>query len=278
MCRRRQRRGEACQGAARLGASRPAPILEMPPLLPPAAPGRSPPRVHAPQDLRPGQEVTLRYSPVPLSNRDLLRGYGFTLQGNPHDRVSLALPAAGSSSSTMCSGGGGCSGSGDGGPAAGPSLSAPHLLAALGLPPALLDPGGGLDLEAACPSSNSSSTAAERRLLAAVGSLQPFLRAAPSGSGSSTPAHLPEQERQHERAAAEALAAQCWAQLRALPTSLGQDEMLLGSGGGQAPPLSPRVRAAVAYRAERKRLLRAMAAALRRYCAWLDSCPRLLLV
>lgn len=224
------------------------------------------------QDLRPGQELSLRYSPVPLSNRDLLRGYGFTLGGNPHDRFSLAVPPAGGSSS-------GSFGSSSGGiPAAGLSLSGPHLLAALGLPSALLlDPSAGLGLEAAC-SSSSGSTAAERRLLAVFGSLQPFLSG--SNSGASAPLTLLPHERQRERAAAQALAAQCWAQLQAFPTSLEQDEALLqggaGSGGSgtQAPPIiSPRMRAAVAYRAERKRLLRAAAAALQRYCAWLDSWP-----
>lgn len=269
------------------------------------------------KDLRPGQEVSLRYSPVPLSNHDLLRGYGFVLEGNPHDRLALQPAPAGSLGST---GGGGSSsdeGSNDGGgggdndgssgsssssrgPAKGLHLSAPHLLAALGLPASLLDPGsGGLDLEAACLA--GSSTAAERRLAAVLGSLHPHLTApssssiASSSTGSSgssggatddsaasaPPPPLLEHERLRERAAAKALAAQCQEQLLAMPTSLQQDEALLrgvgGAGGGggggwqAAPPLSPRVRAAVAFRAERKRLLRAAVEALERYRCWLDS-------
>lgn len=167
------------------------------------------------------------------------------------------------------------------------SLSAPRLLAALGLGPAVLMSEGQprLDVEAmagAALGSTDAGAIACRRRLAVLASLQPFLRDLPAAAAEAAAAAAPSApplllgaELQRERAAAAALAAQCQAQLAALPTSAAQDAALLAeddAAGRQGPfgrplKLSLNVRAAVAARLERKRVLLAAVEALRCYAA-----------
>lgn len=244
------------------------------------------------QDIGQGTEITLRY--LTSCNADLLRGYGFTLPGNIHDRIHLPVVPG----------------------APRPTLRAPRLLATLGLQPSALDgmlgSGSGDVPDSDSPTaaaatlgrSDSAAAAQHRRLLAVVASLQPFFQTQPgaggtecsssssnvsssscdTSSGSSGSANLAAAagaaslpqlsavERHGERQAAAALAAQCQAQLDGMPTTLEVDEVLLVAGGGDGEGsghpglLSPCVQAAVAFRAERKRLLLTAADALQQYC------------
>lgn len=147
-----------------------------------------------------------------------------------------------------------------------PSLSAPRLLAAVGLG------GAGFDLTAAGEAAmgDSEADAARRRLLATLLSLQPFLRDIPAPSAAAAaaqPLPLGEADLQRERQSAAVLAAQCRQRLDAMPTTAETDEALLaadGSGGG-GEALGVRRRQAMATRLEGKRLLVAAAEALESY-------------
>jgi hypothetical protein len=152
-----------------------------------------------------------------------------------------------------------------------PSLSAPRLLAALGLSQGVgSGNSGGFDLTAAAAAAmgDSEADAQQRRLLATVMSLQPFLRDLAPSAGSAAAAAaaaqpLADAELQRERQSVAALEAQCQQLLAGMPTSAETDEALLAG----AEPLGVRRRQAVAARLEHKRLLLAAAGALLRYAA-----------
>ena len=152
-----------------------------------------------------------------------------------------------------------------------PSLSAPRLLAVLGLGgAAAASRGGGMDLTAAAQGamSDSEEAAAQRRLLASVLSLQPFLRdtRAPADAAAAAPMEpLEGPQLESERQSVAALLAQCDELLARAPTTLQHDEALLSGQQGDAAALAPRHAAAVAARLESKRLVAAAADALQRY-------------
>ncbi|KAL4443959.1 hypothetical protein ABPG75_011696 [Micractinium tetrahymenae] len=209
------------------------------------------------------EEVCISYGPA-LSNADLLCSYGFTLPGNPHNRVALAAPAAVRTA----------------GPAV-PSLSCPHLLAALGLEPALSSTGQ-LDVEAMLGEEllgrEDADAVQQRRAVAAVASLplcMPDLREGCSGGSASTPQPLSAAERQQEQQAAHALQAQCQEILDGMPSTAEEDEAVLaarsaagGSTGDSmaAAALTANARAAVSAGLERKQLLQTLTDVLQRYC------------
>lgn len=145
-----------------------------------------------------------------------------------------------------------------------PSLSAPRLVAALGLP-ASGGSGGPLDLTAAGQAAmqDSEEAAQRRRQIAAVLSLQPFLRDLVPAAAAAAAAPLSEAELQQERQSVATLQAQCAELLGRMPTSAAEDEALLAGAGGE--PLGVRRRQAVAARLESKLLLAAAAEGLQRY-------------
>lgn len=108
---------------------------------------------------------------------------------------------------------------------------------------------------------DGEAAAAQRRLLASILSLQPFLRDVKSSAAAAGLPPLPESDLARERQSVAALQAQCQALLGRMPTSAAEDEALL-SGGQQ---LGVRQHAAVAARLESKRLILAAAAALQWY-------------
>lgn len=169
-------------------------------------------------------------------------------------RLSLPLPPGDDIASQLAGGGG-----------ERPSLSTPRLLAAVGL----AEFAGDLTPAATAAMGDGEAAAAQRRLIASVMSLQPFLRdvgpssaaaAAAAAAGAAPP--LPQQELERERRSVAVLQAQCQALLgTTMPTSAAEDEALLASG----EQLGVRRQAAVAARLEAKRLIRAAADALQRY-------------
>ena len=145
-----------------------------------------------------------------------------------------------------------------------PSLSAPRLLAAVGL----AEFAGDLTPAATAAMGDGEAAAAQRRLIASVMSLQPFLRdvgpssvaaAAAAAAGAAPP--LAQAELERERQSVAALQAQCQALLGRMPTTAAEDEALLASG----EQLGVRRQAAVAARLEGKRLILAAADALQQY-------------
>lgn len=144
-----------------------------------------------------------------------------------------------------------------------PSLSAPRLLAALGLPAASGESGGGLDLTAAAEAAmlDTEQAAHQRRRLATIMSLQPFLRDLTLSAAAAEP--LVGAELGCERQSVAALQAQCQALLGRMPTTAVEDEATLSAA--EVQQLGPRLQQAVATRLENKRLLLAAAGALQQY-------------
>jgi hypothetical protein len=144
------------------------------------------------------------------ANAQLMHQYGFSIPGNPHDRLSFGPP-----------------------PPGGPRLRRELLANALAAVGAGDDAAGKARLAAAMAS-----------LLKAYGwrSMAEFAACTPSG----------------QRTALAEARAWCGAQLAAMPTSAAQDVALLEALPSSAP--NARLRAAVAYRLERKRCLLAASA------------------
>ena len=165
----------------------------------------------------------------------------------------LWLPAAGDDIASQLAGGGSSER---------PSLSGPRLLAAVGLGQYAAD----LTPAATAAMGDGEAAAAQRRLIASIMSLQPFLRelgraaAGTAGAAGELPP-LAEGDMARERQSVAALQAQCQALLGRMPTSAAEDEALL-SGRQQ---LGVRRQAAVAARLESKRLILAAADALQRF-------------
>lgn len=211
------------------------------------------------------------------------------MPGNIHDRIAFETTGSPLNTAPPAADAAGSAGSASSAaplpPASpAPSLSTPRLLDALGLGPAVLDGRGWLDLEAmAGPALRQTDAAAvqQRRALAALGSLQPFLRDVPAAAAAGgSPSGGPDTAAgvQRDRQAAAALAAQCQQQLDGMPTSIAHDTALLmacgggdqgreqgGTCGDSVQHLGPRVWQAVAARLERKRLLACCRDALQRY-------------
>ncbi|KAL4459118.1 hypothetical protein ABPG75_013983 [Micractinium tetrahymenae] len=227
------------------------------------------------QDIPTGTEACISYGGTHKDNEALMRDYGFVIPGNVNDRVPFSAGDDVASRLAAAAAGGS-------GLLERPSLSAPRLLAALGLAPAAGAARFDLTKAAEAAMGDGEEHARTRRLLATLMSLQPFLRDIPgpgsgsggSGSGGSPaaaaaagPPPLTEQELQRERQSAAALAAQCAAALARMPTTAEADEALLAGAEG---PLGPRRGAAVAARLESKRLIAAAQAALEAYGASLS--------
>jgi hypothetical protein len=153
-----------------------------------------------------------------------------------------------------------------------PSLDGWRLMATLGLGgrPSI----GRYNLDAAADAArgDSEQDVAQRRRLAAVMSLNPFLRF-PSlprpGSGTAGIPEWSQTELQAERHSIDALLAQCSSMMASMPTSVETDEQLLAAaaagGSGAGPQMNVRRQQAVRVRLENKNLLLAAQAVLQQY-------------
>lgn len=177
-----------------------------------------------------GGEILISYLGADGSkdSAGLLKDYGFVLPGNPADVISFESNSSGGSG-------------------------------------ALLSPLGLLDAAGRCCRSVAPSAvddaAYRRRQQAVLRSLTLAGFVMTNGTDSTETSGSPLQLQQSQQLA-HALAVECRRQLDALPTTLEQDDALLLDVGSA---LQPRVRAAIAARMERKRLLLAGAELLRAY-------------
>ena len=190
------------------------------------------------QDVAPGDEVCISYlgtNPTKTS-AGLLKDHGFVLPGNPNDRIDF-----GSSSAT----GSAAAGS----PVAAAVLDAAALTAAA---------------KALAPARMGDDPHDGGRLAAALRSLAPYCARGGGGGGGGGAAVAAQRE------AADALLRRCGELRAAFATTAETDAALLDADSSGAAALSPRVRAAVASRLERKRLLAAGEALLKAYVAGLE--------
>ncbi|GBF96048.1 hypothetical protein Rsub_08863 [Raphidocelis subcapitata] len=200
----------------------------------------------ATRDVAAGEEVTISYLGTnPTKPNDLmLKDHGFVIPGNTNDRLPFS---------------------------AGDDVQS----RALGVPPVPRELDAALLLAAAKglaasggSSSGGDAAAAVGRLQAAARSLQPFCRRGGGGGGGDGGAAEAEARAAAQRRTVDALLQQCAAMRAGFATTAETDEALLaGAAAAGAGPaeLSPRVRAAVASRLERKRLLAAAEALLSAY-------------
>ncbi|PRW59741.1 acyl-coenzyme A oxidase peroxisomal isoform B [Chlorella sorokiniana] len=207
-------------------------------------------QLQALQDIPAGTEACISYGCTHKDSLALLRDYGFVQPGNLNDRVPFN---AGDDIASQLAGGGSSQR---------PSLSAPRLLAAVGLGQFV----GDLTPAATAAMGDGDEASAQRRLIACMMSLQPFLRdlgrpAAGAAAAAAGLPPLPEADLARERQSVAALQVQCQALLDRMPTSAAEDEALLSS----RQQLGVRQQAAVAARLESKRLILAAADALQRY-------------
>ncbi|GAB4817745.1 hypothetical protein N2152v2_004791 [Parachlorella kessleri] len=248
------------------------------------------------RDIAQGEEVCISYGCRSKDNTELMRDYGFIQQANPNDRVPFRTGTDVASRLAY----------GDVPP---PSLHAAHLQATLQFAaqasqlsqqavarlPAILGslqpflrPGTLPSSRAASLGRQPAAATTSGAVTAAAGRAAPGSTAATAGrpspvgqaiavltSSSRTGASLSEAERPAERRSVDVLLEQCRAMLAAHGTSIETDEALLGGHDGLSREetqgmQSARVRQAVVWRLERKRLIAAAEESLRLYAQGLS--------
>jgi len=233
------------------------------------------------RDIPQGEEVCISYGCIHKSNPEMLRDYGFFIQGNLCDRIDFStmtppLPPPkeeesrstkeSTSSTTFTK---------SSRPFPQPSVNATRFMSVMGIEGGV-KPGRNSQFElsgdwssaALLPKDGEQGIADRRKVVTLLSLGAGHLRGIPQGSVAEAMAVLKmsEEEVQWERKSAAELERRCCEQLKSMPTSTETDEELLIQGIGK---LGLRRWAAIGARLESKRKLEAAAQHLRIYAGTL---------
>ena len=222
------------------------------------------------RDIPQGEEVCISYGCIHKSNPEMLRDYGFFVQGNLCDRIAFnSVNGEESTNNTSTTNNSRISNI-----PLQPSINATRFMSVLGMEGGASRSGGQFELSGTWSSATllpaqDEQGIANRRKVATLLSLGAGnLRSIPKRSVAEAMVGLEmsEDEVQWERKSVAELEKRCVAQLHAMPTTIQTDEELLKEG---SEVLGVRRWAAVAARLESKRKLEAAAQHLRTYAATL---------
>jgi SET domain/Rubisco LSMT substrate-binding len=223
-----------------------------------------------------GEEVCISYGCIHKSNPEMLRDYGFFVQGNLCDRIEFFLtPGSGGEESNRSSSISSIPNNSKLPPQ--PSLNATRFMAVMGMEGGVksgsrsshFELSGAWSSAALLPAHGEHGIADRRKVVTLLSLGAGHLRSIPKGSVAEAMGvlQMSEEEVQWERKAVAELERRCVEQLNAIPTSIETDEELLKQGSVK---LGLRRWAAVAARLESKRKLEAAAGHLRTYAETLS--------